>query len=172
MDAFGVAMATGAAVKKVRLSHALIVGTWFGVFQAIMPLAGWFCGVTMKSAIHGVDHWIAFALLTFIGCKMIYESFKMESIEDKPDPMNPRVLFVLAVATSIDALAVGVSFAMLAVPIAGPAVIIGVTAFLISALGVWIGDKLGRLFEKRVEIFGGIVLIAIGFKILISHLTA
>ena len=170
MDAFGVAMAIGAAVKRVRVRHALIVGTWFGVFQAVMPLAGWFCGMTMKSVIHGVDHWIAFALLVFIGCKMIYESFKMESIEKKTDPMNPRVLFILAVATSIDALAVGMSFAMIAVPIVGPAVIIGVTAFTISAVGVWIGDRLGRFFEKKVEIFGGIVLIVIGLKILISHL--
>jgi len=170
MDAFAVSIASGVAVKKLQFKHALVIACWFGGFQAVMPVIGWLCGASVSSFIEGFDHWIAFLLLTVIGGKMIYEAFKIEEVEKIFNPMETKIIFMLAVATSIDALAVGFSFAILKDGIVMPAVIIGVVTFITSFIGVLIGDKLGYFFDNKIEIAAGLILIAIGIKILISHL--
>ncbi len=170
MDAFAVSIASGLAIKNLRLRHALLIATFFGAFQGIMPLIGWVAGFSFRDYIAAVDHWIAFVLLSIIGIKMIAEAFKLEESENQRDPLNVHVLFILAIATSIDALAVGLSFACLNVTIIGPALIISIVTFCLSILGVMIGEKFGHLFEKRIEVLGGIILIGIGLKILIEHL--
>lgn len=170
MDAFAVSVAAGFAIPKVRIRHALTYGLWFGAFQAIMPLAGWLGGRSLARYINEVDHWIAFGLLVLIGGKMIYESFQIEEVEKERNPLDTKVLFVLAVATSIDALAVGLSFALLQVTVLLPIVTIGVVTFLLSFAGVYIGAKGGHFFERKIEVLGGLILIAIGIKILWSHL--
>jgi manganese efflux pump family protein len=171
MDAFAVSIAGGMAIKRLRLSHALTIAAWFGGFQAMMPLIGWFGGTKLRDALSGTDHWIVFGLLMFVGIKMIWEAFKIDPIE-KLDPLDVRVLFMLSLATSLDALAAGISFALLGIPVIGPVIIIGAVTFVISFVGVWIGDKCGNLFGKKMEIAAGIMLIIIGIKVLISHLTA
>ena len=170
MDAFAVSIARGFTIKKSRARNALIIATFFGLFQAVMPVIGWASGSLFKGLIASVDHWIAFALLSMIGGKMIYESFKIKRKDKTDNTQNFRILFVLAVATSIDALAIGVTFSFLDVAIILPALIIGVITFFLSFLGVFIGNKFGHLFENKVEAIGGIILIAIGIKILIEHL--
>lgn len=170
MDAFAVSIASGVTIKKLKIRHALTIALWFGFFQAFMPVLGWLGGVKLKTVLEGVDHWIAFGLLAFIGCKMIFESFKIEGIEKKTNPLDVYVLFVLSIATSIDALAVGLSFAMLGVSIIFPSIVIGIVTFIISYAGVWIGDKGGHFFEKKMEVLGGLILIGIGIKILLNHL--
>ncbi len=171
MDAFAVSIASGVTIKKLQISHALTIGAWFGIFQALMPLIGWLCGIKLRIYITEVDHWIAFGLLAFVGGKMIYESFQLEP-EKKGNPLDVYLLFVLSIATSIDALAAGLSFAMLEISIVMPVVLIGLITFFMSVVGVWIGNRCGHLFERKIELIGGILLIAIGFKILISHLLA
>jgi putative Mn2+ efflux pump MntP len=169
MDSFAVSIASGITIKNLRIRHALTIAAWFGLFQALMPLLGWLGGIKIKDYICCVDHWIAFALLSFIGCKMIYEAFKLEKIEKRSNPLDIYVLFVLSVATSIDAFTAGISFAMLGVQILTPILIIGIVTFVMSFAGTWIGNKSGHFFEKKIEIIGGIMLIAIGLKILIQH---
>jgi len=169
-DAFAVSITSGLAIKQLRIGHALRIALFFGSFQAAMPVVGWFAGLTLTYVISGIDHWIAFGLLTFIGSKMIYESTKMGSGERAPNPLDPYVLLMLSLATSIDALAVGVSFAFLKVTVLTPALIIGVVTFDLSFLGVYVGDKLGHFFERKIEMAGGFILIGIGAKILIQHL--
>ena len=170
MDAFAVSITSGFIIKRLKVKHALLIAVFFGGFQAIMPVIGWLAGLTVKSLIENVDHWIAFGLLAFIGGKMIYESFKLEQDEKALDPLNILVLFMLAIATSIDALAVGLTFAFLKIKILTPIVIIGCTTFIISFIGVYIGDRFGHFFEKKMEFLGGLILIGIGLKILIEHL--
>ena len=170
MDAFAVSIASGIAIKHSHMRHALLLGCWFGGFQALMPALGWLAGVKLSAMIAGVDHWVAFGLLAFIGCKMIYEAFQMDKVEEEANPLETKVIFLLAVATSIDAFAVGISFAVLKVAIVTPALTIGAITFCTSFAGVLIGDKLGHLFEKKVEIAGGLILIGIGIRILITHL--
>jgi manganese efflux pump family protein len=170
MDAFAVSIASGITIKQTRLKYALIMGTWFGLFQAIMPFLGWLAGLKLRGLIENIDHWVAFALLSFIGCKMIYESFKIESIEEKTNPFDFKVLFMLAIATSIDALATGLSFAVLKIEILTPILIIGLVTFVMSFTGVLIGEKGSHFFEKKIEFAGGFILICIGVKILLSHL--
>ena len=170
MDAFAVSITSGFAIKYIKIKNALMIAIFFGLFQAIMPLIGWLAGYTLKDFISGIDHWIAFGLLSIIGLKMIYESFKLESDKERVDPLNISVLFVLSIATSIDALAIGISLSFLNISIALPSIIIGIITFLLSFMGVYIGNKLGHFFEKKIEILGGIILIAIGIKILIEHL--
>ena len=170
MDTFAVSIAGGISARQFKVRHALTLGIWFGGFQALMPLLGWIGGTRLKAFISGLDHWIAFGLLFLIGCKMIYEAFKIEEAENKPSVPPAHVMFVLAVATSIDAFAVGLSFAMINVPIVLPVIVIGLVTFGMSAIGVWIGTKGIRFFEKKIEIAGGLILIAIGVKILLSHL--
>lgn len=170
MDAFAVSVAAGVALRQLRVRHALTIAGWFGSFQAIMPVLGWLGGRGAKDLIAGVDHWIASGLLFFIGCKMIYEAVKIRSVENIADPLNAGTLFVLAVATSIDALAVGLSFAMLNFSIVGAVLTIGVITFVISFVGVWIGARIGHFFERTAAIAGGVILVGIGLKILLAHL--
>jgi len=170
MDAFAVSIASGMTIKQTRFKHALIMGTWFGSFQAIMPFLGWLAGMKLRNFIAGMDHWVAFILLSFIGFKMMYESFKMDSIEERTNPFDFHILFVLAIATSIDALAAGMSFAVLKIEIFTPILIIGLITFIMSFTGVLIGEKGGHFFEKKIELAGGLLLICIGLKILLSHI--
>ena len=170
MDAFAVSITSGITIRYLRIKHALRIGIFFGLFQAVMPLIGWLAGRSLRDFISGVDHWIAFGLLSLIGCKMIYESFKMESSEKESNPLNVYVLLVLSVATSIDALAVGISFAFLRISIAAPIIVIGAVTFLLSFLGTFVGNRLGHFFEKKIEIVGAFILIGIGIKILVDHL--
>jgi len=172
MDALAVSIASGIAIKRLRLKHALTIALWFGIFQAIMPLIGWFGGIKLRDALSGMDHWVVFGLLMFIGVKMIWESFKIDPIEKNSNPLDIRILFTLSLATSLDALATGISFALLGIPVIMPVIIIGVVTFMVSFAGVWIGDKSGRFFGKKMEIAAGIILIIIGIKVLMSHLTA
>lgn len=170
MDAFAVSITSGIAIKHLKINHALRIAEFFGLFQAFMPLIGWLAGISLMNYISGIDHWIAFGLLAFIGCKMIYESTKIEDSEKETNPLNLYVLLLLSIATSIDALAVGVSFAFLQTAIVTPMIIIGTITFALSFIGVFIGDKSGHLFENKIEIAGGLILIGIGIKILIEHL--
>jgi putative Mn2+ efflux pump MntP len=170
MDSFAVSITSGITIRYLRIGNALKIAIFFGSFQAVMPLIGWLAGLSLRDFISGVDHWIAFGLLSLVGCKMIYESFKVESSEKAMNPLNVYVLLMLSVATSIDALAVGVSFAFLKVSIVTPIIVIGIVTFVLSLLGVFVGDRFGRFFEKKIEIVGGLILIGIGIKILVEHL--
>ncbi|KAF0123989.1 MAG: hypothetical protein FD154_2536 [Elusimicrobia bacterium] len=174
MDAFAVSVASGATMKRLHLPHALKMGLFFGAFQALMPIVGWAAGLGMKSFISGWDHWIAFTLLSVVGGKMLYESFKIKEEEEcggtKTCPFDTGTLTVLAIATSIDALAVGLTFSFLQVSIIAPALLIGLVTFLMSAAGVKIGTTGGHFFEHKMEAAGGLILIGIGLKILLGHL--
>jgi putative Mn2+ efflux pump MntP len=155
----------------VSFAPVLRLSASFGIFQFLMPIAGWLGGMTVADYIAGFDHWIAFVLLLYVGGKMIHESFQCEEQVHPNDPTKGLTLLMLSVATSIDALAVGLSLAFLKMPILYPSVIIGVVAFTMTALGMLFGEKLGKIFGKRVEVIGGIILIGIGVKILCDHLT-
>ena len=173
MDAFAVSVCKGLAMKKVNKKQAVIIGLYFGGFQGLMPLIGWFLGVSFQKYITSVDHWIAFGLLVFIGGKMILEAIRdtdVQEIKEKDPPLDHKEMFVLAVATSIDALAVGITFAFLDTPIVEAVIIIGCTTFLLSILGVVVGNFFGTRYKKKAEIAGGIILVLIGFKILLEHL--
>ncbi|MEA3312828.1 MAG: manganese efflux pump MntP family protein [Caldisericota bacterium] len=170
MDAFAASISSGIAIKNLKVNNSLKIALFFGFFQAFMPLVGWLLGIRLKYLISGVDHWIAFILLSLIGCKMIYEAMKEEQGRKIINPLNIYVLLGLSVATSIDALVIGVSFALLNVSIVIPIIIIGITTFILSFNGVFIGDRLGNLFGKKVEIAGGLILVGIGMKILLEHL--
>ena len=135
-----------------------------------MPVLGWLAGISILDLISGVDHWIAFGLLSLIGCKMIYESSRIESSGKELNPLNGYVLLTLSVATSIDALAVGISLAFLRIPIVTPILIIGIVTFLLSFLGVYAGSRIGHFLERKIETLGGLILIGIGMKILVEHL--
>jgi putative Mn2+ efflux pump MntP len=135
-----------------------------------MPVLGWLAGRGLQDVISGIDHWVAFGLLCGIGCRMIYEAVKLEPAERKLNILAIRSLLVLSVATSIDALAVGVTFSLLEVSIIAPVVVIGSVTFALSLLGVLIGDRFGHLFESRIEVLGGVILIGIGLKVLAEHL--
>ena len=168
MDAFAVSICKGLSVRKLKPVHCVNAGIWFGLFQALMPLIGWLLGKQFESLVKTIDHWIAFALLAVIGANMIRESFGEP--EETDSSFSPKAMFPLAVATSIDALAVGVTFAFLDVNILPAVGAIGVTTFLISAAGVKIGSVFGAKFKSKAELAGGIVLIVMGIKILIEHL--
>lgn len=169
MDAFAVSISSGITVKNLKINHALRIAAFFGMFQAVMPVVGWLAGLTLAGVISGVDHWIAFGLLCFIGFKMIYEATQLEPNTRHSDPLSIHVLLLLSIATSIDALAVGLSFAFLGIAIATPIIIIGAVTFSLSFIGASAGNKLGHLFENKIEIVGGLILIGIGLKILIEH---
>jgi putative Mn2+ efflux pump MntP len=169
MDAFAVSIVSGAAYRKLKLKHALRMALFFGAFQAFMPLIGSLAGLTIRDHIAEYDHWVAFGLLAAVGGKMIYESFKIAP-KKKFNPDDIFVLLLLSIATSIDALAVGITLSFLKVSIAMAVIIIGLVTFVLSFLGVYIGKKAGHFFESRIEAIGGIVLIALGIKILIKHL--
>lgn len=176
MDAFAVSVTNGITVPGFKKKHAVTEGIYFGVFQFMMPIIGWVLGTGFRRYIENYDHWIAFALLALIGGNMIFEALKNKSCPQKEEPssaakklLTPQKLVMQAIATSIDALAVGVSLSVMDVSILLAAVIIGVVAFVLSVAGGMLGKKIGCLFQKRAEIIGGIVLIAIGVKILIEH---
>lgn len=171
MDAFAVSVTSGLTINQLHIKHALRIAFFFGGFQAVMPVLGWMAGLTVRDLIASVDHWIAFGFLTFIGAKMIYEAIRIESLEKRGNPLKWSILILLAVATSIDALAVGLTFAILQVSIILPILIIGVITFFLSFAGVYIGDRLGHFLENKIEIAGGLILIGIGLKILIEHLS-
>ena len=171
MDAFAVSVASGSVFKELHLRYAIRMALFFGIFQAIMPLLGYAAGNTLAVYIVNFDHWIAFGLLVLIGGKMIYEAFKIEDVEKKPrDPSNFIVLLALSIATSIDALAVGITLSLVTRHVYMAVILIGVITFVLSYVGYEIGKKLGHFFENKIEILGGLILIAIGIKILIKHL--
>ena len=170
MDAFVVSIVSGSAYKQLHVRHALRMALFFGAFQAFMPLIGSLAGLTLREHISRYDHWIAFGLLAAVGGKMIYESFKIKSVEENPDPSNIFVLLVLSVATSIDALAVGITLSLIAGSIIVAVIIIGLITFVLSYLGVYIGKRFGHFFESKMEALGGVILIGIGTKVLIEHL--
>lgn len=170
MDAFSVSVATGAVYKKIHITHIFRLAFFFGAFQMFMPILGWGSGLALRDYIDAFDHWIAFIILLIIGAKMIYEAFSLEEADKKNLEMTLLTLFTLSVATSIDALAVGVTLSFLNVAIVKPATVIGIVTFIMSLAGVYIGKKCGHIFEKKIEIVGGIILIAIGIKILLCHL--
>jgi len=170
MDAFVVSIISGSTYRQLHLRHALRMALFFGAFQAVMPLIGSLAGLTFRDYIAHCDHWIAFGLLAAVGGKMIYESFKIKSEGESPDPSNILVLLVLSVATSIDALAVGITLSLLAGSILAAAGVIGLVTFILSYLGVEIGKRFGHFFESRIEALGGVILIAIGAKILFEHI--
>ncbi len=169
MDAFAVAICKGLSMRRMNLRSAVVVGLYFGGFQALMPLIGYLLGVHFQSVITAYDHWIAFILLVIIGANMIREALHPED-ENCSDSVAFKEMFVLAVATSIDALAVGVTFAFLQVRIVPAVVFIGVVTFCLSVVGVKVGNVFGTRYKARAEIAGGVILIGIGFKILIEHL--
>ena len=159
-------------MKRLHIPNALKMGLFFGGFQMIMPALGWAAGLKMNGFLPAWDHWIAFGLLAVVGGKMIYEAFELEEEEvgKNTSPFNTGTLSVLAIATSIDALAVGMTFSLLQVSIVAPVLIIGLVTFFMSVLGVKIGSTGGHFFEHNVEVAGGLMLIAIGVKILLDHL--
>ncbi len=171
MDAFSVAIGVGATARIVSLRPVFRLSFHFGLFQLLMPVMGWFAGVSVAHIIADYDHWIAFGLLAFVGGKMILESFNKEVKVHAADSTKGLTLFLLSVATSIDALAVGLSFAFLRIPIIYPSVIIGIVAFIMTAAGMFFGAKLGKTAGKRAEMLGGLILIGIGIKILMEHMT-
>ena len=170
LDSFSVSITSGLIIKRLKINSALRIAMFFGFFQTIMPFLGWLAGINIIDLISGADHWIAFGLLSFIGCRMIYETIKTESSKKIINPLNVNVLLMLSVATSIDALAVGLSLSFLKISIVTPAVIIGIITFLLSFLGVFVGKRFGHFFENKIEVIGGLILIGIGIKILIEHL--
>ena len=171
MDAFAVSVCKGLFMKRATVRAQLTCGVWFGGFQALMPLIGYFLGTLFIDAIQTFDHWIAFALLVIIGVNMLREALSGEEDGDTDADLSVITMFVLAVATSIDALAVGISLAMAGnVNILQAVLLIGVTTFALSALGVKVGNLFGSRYEKRAEIVGGVILILLGVKILLEHL--
>lgn len=169
MDAFAVSICKGLSMKKMNWKNAIIIALYFGFFQALMPVIGYFLGTTFSNFVEAVDHWIAFALLLLIGANMIRESFDNEE-EKRNDKVDIKTMLVLAIATSIDALAIGITFSFLKTNVPIAVSFIGIITFIISLLGVKIGNKFGDKFQNKAEMIGGIVLIFIGIKILLEHL--
>lgn len=170
MDAFAVSVCKGLALKKVNAKHMCIVGAWFGGFQALMPTIGYLLGVRFEQYITAIDHWIAFVLLALIGANMIREAVSPGGDEEADASLGFKTMLLMAVATSIDALAVGITFAFLSVNIIPAALTIGVTTFALSAVGVKVGSVFGLKYKKRAEIAGGVILCLLGLKILLEHL--
>lgn len=171
LDAFTVSMCSGMTIHDLRFRHILKISLCFGIFQAVMPLLGYLAGIRLYVWIESFDHWVAFALLSGVGVKMIWDSVKVkESCHSEKEFLDTKLLLILGVATSIDAMAVGLAFAMSGSPILIPSLIIGGVTFLISFLGVLLGERFGDLFKGHVGIVGGLILIAIGSRILYQHL--
>lgn len=173
MDAFAVSICKGLAMRKVNKKQAVVIGLFFGGFQALMPFIGWLLGSQFESYITSIDHWIAFILLGFIGGKMIVEALKPEEtveIKEMDAPLDLKEMLLLAVATSIDALAVGITLAFLDYPIVEAISIIGITTFCISVGGVYVGNFFGNKYKNKAEFAGGLILVIIGLRILFSHL--
>lgn len=170
MDACAVSVCKGLSVPKLKLKHALLCGVYFGSFQALMPFLGWILGSQFADLISSIDHWIAFVLLCILGINMIREAFSKDEDECPDASFSFKPMLTMAVATSIDALAVGVTFAFLDVAIIPAITFIGITTFFFSAIGVKIGNVFGSRFKSKAELFGGLVLVLMGCKILIEHL--
>lgn len=170
LDALSVSVAGGIQTKKAKLKDALKVATYFGGFQAGMPLIGWVIGVKLQSFISSFDHWIAFILLAGIGLKMIKDAMQAKDENEKMQILNNRVLFLLAIATSIDALIVGITLGFIKIPLLLSVACIGLITFILSLFGFLFGKKLGSFFEGKIEMIGGLALIGIGLKILLEHL--
>ena len=174
MDAFAVSICKGLGMKRLNMKQALVIGLFFGGFQALMPFLGWALGTQLADLITPIDHWIAFILLAVIGGKMLLDAFRGgeedEAAEAKDAKLDLKELFMLAIATSIDALAVGITFAFLGVDIVFAIAVIGATTFVISVAGVAVGHAFGARYEKGATIVGGVVLVLIGLKILLEHL--
>lgn len=169
MDAFAVAICKGLAMDRIKIKNALIIGAYFGLFQGAMPIIGYLLGVQFQDKITAIDHWVAFVLLALIGANMIRESLSKEEV--KPDAsVDWKTMSVLAIATSIDALAIGVTFAFLQVNIIAAASVIAVVTFIISLLGVKIGNIFGVKYKAKAEFVGGAILIILGLKILLEHI--
>ncbi|MBQ7639055.1 MAG: manganese efflux pump [Clostridia bacterium] len=171
MDAFAVSVCKGLAVKDVTLNHLALAGTWFGSFQALMPLIGYFLGSSFHSYIESFDHWIAFALLLFIGANMLKEAFSEDSGKPADASFGVKTMLLMAIATSVDALAAGIALAMdengnIWISV----LIIGAVTFILSAAGIKIGSLFGERYQKKARIAGGVILILIGLKVLIEHL--
>ena len=169
MDAFAVSVCKGLSVRKAEFKHSLCVGLYFGGFQALMPLIGYLLGTQFESFIVSIDHWIAFILLGFIGSNMIREAMSKDE-EQLDDSFSVKTMITLAIATSIDALAMGVTFAFLRVNIVYAVLFIGVITFVLSAIGLKVGNVFGAKYKSKAELMGGIVLILMGAKILLEHL--
>lgn len=169
MDAFAVSICKGLAMKKLSIRNTMIIGLWFGVFQAIMPIIGYYLGVQFKNAISSIDHWIAFILLAIIGGNMIRESFDKDD-GNSNDSINIKIMFMLAIATSIDALAVGITFSLLNINLIQAVSLIGFITFSLSIFGVIVGHSFGMKYKSKAELTGGIILILIGGKILLEHM--
>lgn len=170
MDAFAVAVCKGLAIKKIAIKNMFKVGIWFGLFQGLMPLIGYFLGMTLEKYITSVDHWVSLLLLSLIGISMIKEALNKDS-EQSDDDLTFKTMFLLAIATSIDALAIGVTLAFLNVNIFISVLIIGIITFILSAIGVKVGNLFGLKYKSKAEIAGGIILIIMGIKILFEHLS-
>ncbi len=170
MDAFAVSICKGLKMKKIDYKYATLIAAFFGVFQAGMPLIGWVLGKQFEQYITSFDHWVAFLLLVFIGGKMLVEAFKGEEGEVCQVTYDLKDIFMLAIATSIDALAVGITFAFLKMDIVIPVLMIGVITFVLSVIGVMVGNRFGAKYKSKAELAGGIILVLIGLKILLEHL--
>lgn len=170
MDAFAVSVCKGLSLGKIKISQMFIVGAWFGVFQAVMPLIGYLLGSTLSGFVQDIDHWIACGLLVLIGGNMIREALDRDDEELPPPALDPRSMFLPALATSIDALAVGVTFAFLDTPVGISVAVIGVVTFTVSAAGVKLGSVWGAKYKSRAELAGGVTLVLLGLKILAEGL--
>ena len=168
MDAFAVSICKGLAMKKMKWKNAIIIGLYFGIFQAIMPLIGYLLGVRFQSAITSIDHWVAFVLLVGIGANMIREAMSKEK-EEASDSIKVKDMLILAIATSIDALSVGITFSFFKINLVKTIITIGITCFILSLLGCFIGKVIGNKINNLANIIGGIILILIGLKILLEH---
>ncbi len=169
-DSFAVSVSSGAIIGKMRIRYAMRIAVFFSFFQGLMPWVGWKIGSYAKGYIEAIDHWLAFVLLCGIGAKMIYESRQLQDEpSDAANPLHVYILFTLAIATSIDALVVGGTFSFLNIEIFTPVAIIGAVTFIFSFAGAYVGDYFGHLFEDKIELAGGLVLIGMGVKILLEH---
>lgn len=170
MDCLAVSVSCGMALKRLTRSDALKVGVFFGGFQSGMALVGWIAGIGLGGYIEAIDHWVAFFLLALIGGKMIFEGIRNDYNSNRFNVKNYKILLLLSIATSIDALAVGVTLAFFPISMLYPIILIGIVSFIFAIIGILAGDKLGRIFGKRVEMIGGLILIGLGIKILFEHL--
>ena len=173
MDAFAVSICKGLAMRRVNKKQAFVIGLFFGGFQALMPFLGWALGIRFQKYITSVDHWIAFFLLLFIGGKMVIEAVRDKDVQEigaKDLPLDHKEMLLLAVATSIDALAVGITFAFLNTPIIEAITIIGITTMVLSIIGVIVGNFFGGRYKSKAEFIGGLILVLLGLKILLEHL--
>ena len=169
MDAFAVSVCKGLAMKKMNWKKAIIIGLYFGIFQAVMPIIGYYLGERFESLVTSIDHWIILGLLVFIGANMIKESFEKENTEAN-DNVDMKTMLILAIATSLDALAVGITFAFFFFFLISVVLAIGIITFILSVIGVKIGNKFGEKYKRKSEFVGGLILILIGIKVLMEHL--